>query len=175
MAALATYLSAHLLSLGGIPVTWHGTEFVLVSRAGGVVTGTVTPGCSSVFSVATFLGLLGLMYIDLKRGASATLKLAVAGVASLILLNSARIGLLIWVGYLDGAASLWSLHYWVGYAIFLGFYLVVLLVYNRVPGPRVRAQSIPQPLLARRAQASQAPGRTSGRSDLAAEVADGCL
>ena len=136
LAGLATYLSAGLVSFGGIPVVWHGTQFELVSRAGGLVTGTVTPGCSSVFSVTTFLGLLGLMHFDLKKEASATLKLAVVGIVALVLLNSARIGILIWAGYADGAAALWGLHYWVGYALFLGFYLVVLLVYSRTGGPK---------------------------------------
>lgn len=136
LAGLATYLSAGIVGLGGIPVVWHGTQFVLVSRVGGLVTGTVTPGCSSVLSVTTFLLLLGLMHFDLKKRASATLKLAVVGVVSLVLLNSARIGVLIWAGYADGAAALWGLHYWVGYAIFLGFYLVVLVVYSGMGGPK---------------------------------------
>ena len=136
LAGLATYLSARLVSLGGIPVVWHGTQFELVSRVGGLVTGTVTPGCSSVFSVTTFLGLLGLMHYDLKKEASATLKVAVVGVVSLVLLNSLRIGVLIWAGYSDGAAALWGMHYWFGYALFLGFYLVVLLFYAGMGGAR---------------------------------------
>jgi exosortase/archaeosortase family protein len=136
LAGLATFLSAGLVRLGGIPVTWHGTQFELVSKAGGLVTGTVTPGCSSVISVTTFLGLLGLMHFDMKKEASATLKTAAVGVVALVLLNSARIGILIWVGYADGSAALWGLHYWIGYALFLGFYLVVLVVYSRMGGPR---------------------------------------
>ena len=136
LAGLATFLSAGLVSMGGIPVTWHGTQFEFVSRVGGLVTGTVTPGCSSVISVTTFLGLLALMHFDMKKEASATLKTAIVGVVALVLLNSARIGILIWAGYVDGAAALWGLHYWVGYALFLGFYLVVLVVYSRMGGPK---------------------------------------
>ena len=136
LAGLATFLSAGLVSFSGIPVTWHGTQFELVSRVGGLVTGTVTPGCSSVFSVTTFLGLLGLMHLDMKKGASATLKLAIVGVATLVLLNSARIGILIWAGYSGGAEAFWGLHSWIGYALFLGFYLVVLLVYSRMEGQK---------------------------------------
>ena len=136
LAGFATYLSAGMVSLGGIPVVWHGTQFELLSRAGGLVTGTVTPGCSSVLSVTTFLGLLALMHFDLKKEVSATLKLAVVGVVSLVLLNSVRIGVLIWAGYSDGAAALWALHYWVGYALFLGFYLVALLAYSKMGGPK---------------------------------------
>ena len=158
MAGLATFLSARLVSLSGIPVVWHGTQFELVSRAGGLVTATVSPGCSSVFSVTTFLLLLGLMYFDMKKGVSATLKLAIIGVATLVLLNSARIGILIWAGYTGGAAALWGLHSWIGYAMLLGFYLVVLLVYSRMPGQRAGALSITQPLSARRIQAHRLLG-----------------
>jgi len=136
LAGLATYLSAGMVSLGGIPVVWHGTQFELVSRVGGLVTGTVTPGCSSVLSVTTFLGLLALMHFDLKKEVSATLKLALVGVVSLVLLNSVRIGILIWAGYADGAAALWALHYWVGYALFIGFYVVVLLAYSGMGGSK---------------------------------------
>jgi exosortase/archaeosortase family protein len=130
LAGLSSTLSARLVALAGIPVAWNGTQFELVSRAGGVVAGTITPGCSSVLSVTTFLGLLGLMYFDFRKNPAFTVELAAAGTAALVVLNSARIGILIWAGYDIGPAALWGLHNWVGYAIFLGFYLVVLVVYS---------------------------------------------
>lgn len=135
LAGFATYLSAGMVRLSGIPVTWNGTQFEFVSRVGGSISGTVTPGCSSVLSVTTFLGLLGLMYFDQRREVGFTLKVALVGTVALVLLNSVRIGLLIWAGYSEGSAAIWGLHYWIGYAIFLGFYAAVLAVYFRVGGP----------------------------------------
>lgn len=133
-AGLASYVSAGLVRLSGIPVTWQGNQFEFVSRGGGLVTGTVTPGCSSILSVTTFLGLLGLMYFDMRKPIPFTVRLAVLGVVALVLLNSVRILLLIWTGYTDGAAALWSLHNWVGYAIFVGFYITFLVAYTRAGG-----------------------------------------
>jgi exosortase/archaeosortase family protein len=134
LAVLSSSFSAGLIALSGIPITWQGTQFALVSKTGDLVAATITPGCSSIISVTTFLGLLGLMHIDLKKDLSSTVKLAVAGVAALTVLNSARIAILVWVGYADGADALWSVHNWVGYALFLGFYLVTLVVYPRMGG-----------------------------------------
>jgi len=132
LAGVASNLSAWMVGLTGTQVTWSGTQFALVSRAGELVTGTVTPGCSSVLSITTFLGLLGLMYFDFRKDLRSTLAVAVVGSAALVLLNSLRIGALIFAGYAGGSEALLSLHNWVGYAIFLGFYLVVLVVYSSI-------------------------------------------
>jgi len=137
LAALSSNLSAGMIALGGIPLTWQGTQFQLVSRTGDLVAATITPGCSSVVSVTTFLGLLALMHIDLRKDLSSTVKLAAAGVVALTILNAARITILVWVGYADGAAAFWSVHNWVGYALFLGFYLATLAVYPRMGGHRI--------------------------------------
>lgn len=142
LAWLSSVFSAKIVALSGVPVVWQGTQFALLSRTGELVTATVTPGCSSIISVTTFLGLLGLMYIDMGRDESSTLKLAVAGVAALVVLNSARIAILIWVGYDGGANALWSVHNWVGYAMFLGFYVAVLVIYPRMGG-RATSSSLP--------------------------------
>jgi exosortase/archaeosortase family protein len=135
LAAFSSVLSADLLSFGGIPLVWHGTQFQLVSRTGDLVSATVTPGCSSIVSVTTFIGLLALMHIDLKKDFSSTIKLALAGVVVLTVLNAARIAILVWVGYLDGSGAFWGIHNYVGYALFLGFYLVILAVYPRMGQP----------------------------------------
>ena len=132
LAAFSSFLSQDLLSMGGIPLVWQGTQFQLVSRTGDLIAATITPGCSSIVSMTTFLGLLALMHIDLKKDLPSTVKIAVAGVVVLTLLNAARITILVWVGYVDGAAALWNVHNWVGYALFLGFYLTTLAVYPRM-------------------------------------------
>lgn len=132
LAGLSAAVSARFVSLAGVPVTWHGTQFLLLSRAGDPVIGVVTPGCSSVVSVAMFLCLLGLMHLDLKKDLRFTVRMAVAGVAALVILNSLRIAVLIWVGYLNGAVAFLSVHDWIGYTMFLGFYLLTLLIYPRM-------------------------------------------
>jgi exosortase/archaeosortase family protein len=137
LAALSSELSAKLVGLAGFPVSWQGTQFELLSRSGDVVSGVVTPGCSSVLSVTTFLGLLVLMHIDLKKDVLSTATLAVVGVAALVFLNSVRITILMWIGYAEGANAFWGVHNWIGYAVFLGFYLTSLLAYSRM-GPSNR-------------------------------------
>ena len=131
LASFSAALSARVVSLSGIPVTWQGTSFALTSKTGDYIAATVTPGCSSVISITTFLGLLGLMHLDLKKKLQSTIKIAVLGIAVLTLLNSLRILLLIWIGYTSGVAEFWSYHNWVGYALFVGFYLVVMPIYAR--------------------------------------------
>ncbi|QQG49496.1 MAG: exosortase/archaeosortase family protein [archaeon] len=135
LAGLSTSLTALLVNLSGIPVAWQGTQFELISRSGEVVSGTITAGCSSILSVTTFLGLLGLMHFDLRKDKASTLKTGVVGVLVLVFLNSVRIGILLWAGYDGGSEALWGLHNWIGYAIFLGFYVAVLVVYSRMGSP----------------------------------------
>jgi exosortase/archaeosortase family protein len=143
LISLSAALSRGLVGLTGLPVSWAGASFVVASKAGGSIAATITPGCSSVISVTTFLGLLGLMHMDLKKDLSSTVKFAMAGAAALVALNAVRIAVLIWVGYSGGAGAFWSLHDWVGYAMFIGFYLGMLVAYPRMgharafPGPGV--------------------------------------
>lgn len=134
LAAMSSGLSARLVALLGFPVAWQGTQFELLSKSGDVISGVVTPGCSSVISVTTFLGLLALMHLDLRKDVRSTVKLAAVGVLVLILLNAVRIAFLMWIGYLDGAATFWGVHNWIGYVLFLGFYLSILPVYSRMSG-----------------------------------------
>ena len=135
LAVLSSGVSAGLVRMAGLPVAWQGTGFQLTSQAGEVVNGVVTPGCSSISSVTMFLGLLALMHLDMKKDSRITAKLAVVGVLALILLNSVRILILLWVGYEYGSAALWGVHDWIGYALFLGFFLAVLPSYARMGEP----------------------------------------
>lgn len=132
LAGFSSVVSAKMVGLLGFPVAWQGTQFQFVSRTGDVLSGVVTPGCSSIISVTTFLGLLALMHLDLKKDVRSTAILALAGMVVLTVLNSVRIMILMWVGYEDGSAAFWGVHNWVGYALFLGFYLAVLPVYSRM-------------------------------------------
>ncbi len=137
LASLSASMSAWITGVGGLPITWQGVLFGFASRVGGSqVTGVVTPGCSSIYSITTFLGLLGLMYVDFRGPLLYTTKIAIVGVVALVLLNVVRISLLIWVGYDFGQDSLLALHNWVGYAMFVGFYVVLLYVYSNNAGGR---------------------------------------
>ena len=142
LVTVSTNLSAWVVSLTGIPITWQGAQFSVVSKTGGLVTATVTPGCSSIISVTTFLGLLALMHFDMKKDINSTIRLAAAGIVALTLLNSVRIAILIWVGYSSGAGAFWGIHNWVGYGIFLGFYVVALVAYTRMKSGGPAAGSV---------------------------------
>jgi exosortase/archaeosortase family protein len=142
LALLSSTLSGWMIGIFGLPVAWQGTQFELISRTGDVVSGVVTPGCSSILSVTTFLGLLALMHMDLKKDARATLTLAFGGTLVLVVLNSARILLLMWVGYQDGADAFWGIHNWIGYALFVGFYLAALVVYSRMKNQEAGPQRV---------------------------------
>jgi len=143
LAVLSSELSAKLVGLAGFSVAWQGTQFQLLSKTGELVSGVVTPSCSSISSVTMFLGLLVLIHLDLKKGWSPTLKLAAAGVMILTMLDSVRILILLWVAYEYGAGAMWGLHDWIGYAMFLGFFLAALPVYFRMGGPTSRPNPPP--------------------------------
>jgi len=142
LANLSTVSSAEMASLFGLPVTWTGTQFSLLSKTGDLVAGAITPGCSSIISITTFLGLLSLMHIDMGKDIYSTIKLALAGVATLVVMNSVRIALLLWVGYTSGAAAFWGIHNWIGYGLFLGFYLAALVAYSRMGAKRAGTQGL---------------------------------
>jgi exosortase/archaeosortase family protein len=132
LAVASSVLSAKMAGFLGFPIAWQGTQFQFISKSGDILSGVVTPGCSSIISVTTFLGLLALMHLDLKKDLRSTFALAAAGIVFLTVLNSVRIVILLWVGYQDGADAFWGVHNWVGYALFLGFYLAVLPIYSRM-------------------------------------------
>ncbi|MDG6948990.1 MAG: archaeosortase/exosortase family protein [Nitrososphaerota archaeon] len=142
LAYASTALASRFVGIIGLPVVWQGTQFQLFSRTGDVVNGFVAPGCSSIISITTFVGLLALMHLDMKKDLRSTAVVAVAGVAVLTLLNSLRILLLMWVGYVDGASTFWGVHNWIGYAMFLGFYLAALTVYSKIGRSGVAGYSI---------------------------------
>lgn len=151
LATLSSGLSARLAGIAGLPVLWQGTQFEILSKTGEAVSGVVTPSCSSVTSVTMFLGLLALMQLDFRKGWRQSAKVAFAGALALTLLDSIRIFILLWAGYEYGAGTLWGLHDWIGYALFLGFFLTILPIYSRMGGPMTGAG------IARGAPAARAP------------------
>ena len=143
LAALSSYLAAGITNSIGIHVAWQGVSFELVSAAGDPISAVVTPACSAVYSISIYLALLGLMYLDMGASPATTVKFAIAGVLIIPLLNSARIALTIWFGFVDGSAAFWGIHDWLGYGIFLAFYIAVLVTYPRTVRPRTTINPFP--------------------------------
>jgi len=136
LAALSSYLAAGMTYALGLHIAWQGVSFSFVATTGETISSVVTPACSAAYSITIYLGLLGLMYLDMGKSRVATMKFAIVGVLSIPLLNSARIAVMIWMGFLEGSGAFWSIHDWLGYAIFFAFYIAVLAAYsrgNRVP------------------------------------------
>ncbi len=143
LAALSSYLAAGITNALGIHVAWQGMSFELVSAAGDPISAVVTPACSAVYSISIYLALLGLMHLDMGKSMATAAKFAIAGVVLIPLLNAARIALTIWFGFLGGSAAFWGIHDWLGYSIFLAFYIAVLVTYPRTGKPRISYDSIP--------------------------------
>jgi exosortase/archaeosortase family protein len=143
LAALSSYLAAGITNALGIHVAWQGVSFELVSAAGDPISAVVTPACSAVYSISIYLSLVGLMYLDMGTSLATAAKFAIAGVVVIPLLNSARIALTIWFGFVDGSAAFWGIHDWLGYSIFLAFYIAVLVTYSRTGKPRITNSPIP--------------------------------
>jgi exosortase/archaeosortase family protein len=137
MAAFSSYLAAGITNALGVHVTWQGVSFGFVSATGETISAVVTPACSAVYSISIYLALLGLTHLDMGSSLKTTAKFAVAGVVVIPLLNSARIALTIWFGFAGGSAVFWGIHDWLGYAIFLAFYIAVLATYSRTGKPRI--------------------------------------
>jgi len=137
MASLSSFLSAGITNVLGIHVAWQGASFTFVSHAGQSISAVVTPACSAVYSISIYLALLGLMQLDMGRNWTTTAKFAIVGVLVIPLLDSARIALMIWFGFVDGSAAFWGIHDWLGYAIFFVFYVAVLVIYSRTGEPRI--------------------------------------
>ena len=135
----ASALSRLFLSATGIPYTYSSLpspEVQFFSRLGGSFAIDITAACSSLSSISVLLLLVALMHIDLGKDWSLTIKMAVLGIAALVLLNALRITALVWAGFIGGAEVLTSFHEVIGYAIFVGFYGAATLVYVRTGQPR---------------------------------------
>jgi exosortase/archaeosortase family protein len=147
LIALSSYLTAGIVDVIGVHVVWQGAAFQLVSASGDQIGAVISPPCSAAYSISIFLALLGLMYLDMRKSVKLTTELAIVGVFLLPVLNSARIALTILSGYYGGTAAFWGIHDWLGYAVFFGFYLVVLVIYARAPSQTRLDQTRVQPNL----------------------------
>jgi exosortase/archaeosortase family protein len=62
------------------------------------------------------------MQLDLKVRRRTILSVALVGILILPIINALRIAATILIGYSQGADVFWSIHKWIDYPIFLGFY-----------------------------------------------------
>jgi len=135
---IAAVLTRLFLGFSGAGVVWSGNEASFISLSGEAVKLMIDRGCSSIPSISIFLLLIGLMHLDQKKDLKSTLTLASLGTAALIVVNSVKLALTIWAGKVYGSSALWNLHSWLGYIFFTGFYVVALLAYFRMSGPRAK-------------------------------------
>ncbi len=139
-------MASGITSVLGIHVAWQGVAFGFTSMNGEPISATVLPVCSSAYSISIYLALLGLMYLDMRKSIRTTAMFAIFGVLVIPLLDSVRIALTIWFGYLYGLSAFWEIHDWLGYAIFLMFYLAVLASYSRTSKPRITYAQVSPPV-----------------------------
>lgn len=130
LATISSSMAASMTTALGLGVAWQGTSFAFLSAGGEKIGAVVTPVCSAAYSISIYLALLGLMYLDLRRSTRTTLTFAFVGVPALLLVNSARISLTIWLGFLGGPAMFWGVHDWLGYGMFFAFYIAALASYS---------------------------------------------
>ncbi|MDG6898412.1 MAG: exosortase/archaeosortase family protein [Nitrososphaerota archaeon] len=128
--AVATLSSAftHLLGLG---VQWSSVYIDFVAAGGQPVSLVITQECSGVASMSIFLLVLGLMHLDLKANLRTSAWFAVGGSALFILLNSLRVDGIILGGIYVGTDFMWSLHGWLGYALYIFGYFFLIFLYAR--------------------------------------------
>ena len=150
LASVSSYLASGISAAMGIHTSWQGVSFVFVSATGESISAVVTPACSAAYSISIYLPLLGLMYLDTGKSPRTTAAFAIAGVAIIPLLNSARIALTIWFGFIDGSAAFWAVHDWLGYGVFFAFYISVLIAYSRAGRSPATSGPIQYPGLAER-------------------------
>ena len=81
---------------------------------------------------AAFLGLIAFLHVEFRRDFRSTVTLAIAGDAALVLLDSARIAVMAWLGHVDGFAALSEAHNWLGHVLFLGVDLAALFACPRM-------------------------------------------
>jgi exosortase/archaeosortase family protein len=140
LASIVAVISSGGTALAGLPVTWHASYFTFTTLGGVPMSLYISDACSGIASVSIFLLLLALMHVDLRAKPSTTLAAAALGTVALVFLNALRVVVVVWGGYVYGPDTLWSLHGWLGYAIYLAFFTVAVVLYTRsaalgVPAP----------------------------------------
>jgi hypothetical protein len=75
------------------------------------------------------------MHIDLRKGLSLTIEMALFGTVSLVILNGLEIAAPVWGRVLGGEGLLASVQVWIGYSIFVVPYATAASVYITIGRP----------------------------------------
>ncbi|MHB8158272.1 MAG: exosortase/archaeosortase family protein [Desulfocucumaceae bacterium] len=120
----------------GLPLVVNGQLLNLLTESGQSITVFVTSGCAGPATMGVFLGLFGLMYMDMPLPLKRAAALFAFGVAGTWLQSIIRLLILLEAGYNFGENALWAAHSWTIYALFPAWYLIFALVYFKLADGR---------------------------------------
>ncbi len=128
--AVAVAFVSQAITVGlGMHVHWSSVYMSFVSAGGSPVSLVISEECSGIASMAIFLLVLGLMHLDIKADIKTSVAFAVGGSALFLLLNSLRVVGILAGGLYVSTDFMWNLHGWLGYALYVVGYMVILLLY----------------------------------------------
>jgi exosortase/archaeosortase family protein len=131
LAIVVAYISRVITHIFNIPVVWSFTSFSFRAAGGVPVNLYISQECSGIASISIFILLIGLMHTDTKSAKKHTLIYAAVGAILFLFLNSARVVIVALGGIEGGLAMMWSLHGWVGYALYTAGYATIASLYIR--------------------------------------------
>lgn len=123
----------------GYPVLTADSDVILFTQAGSTFRATVAAVCAGPTTMALFLALFALMWVDrpLPLGPSAALFLT--GLATAWLQNVLRLSGLLVAGYYGGAPAVWMAHEYSPFVVFplwyFGFAALYLWIADSVRAP----------------------------------------
>jgi len=123
--------SMPLLGILGYSAQGVGQMITFLSSTGVPRILYINSSCAGPASFSVFLFLSGLMYLDLRPDKRQTILLTSAGCVALYLLNILRLLILAYVSYSYSSQAMWEVHSYLGYVLFLSFYVAYLLVFFR--------------------------------------------
>ncbi|MDA4126929.1 MAG: archaeosortase/exosortase family protein [Thaumarchaeota archaeon] len=131
LSSIEASISAVGTFLVGLPVQWSSTSLQFTALNGQAVALYISEECSGAASISIFLLLVALAHLDLKTELRKTFIIASVGTVALLVVNAVRVVIVIGGGYFGGLDLLWSLHGWVGYALYIAFYALALVFQMR--------------------------------------------
>jgi len=132
LAIAVAAISNAITSLLRLPVQWSSVYISFMAAGNAPVSLYVSQECSGIASMSIFLMVIALIHLDMKPSLRASLLFAAGGSILFILLNSLRVVGLIVGGITGGVDLMWNLHGWLGYALYILGYSVIILFYTRI-------------------------------------------
>ena len=124
-------LSISTLQVSGMPITLSGVTVTLSSMMGYDILTKVDARCAGSDSLAIFLVMFCLMFMDRRPRTNALIGLLIFGVVGTYFQNVVRLLLLFAAGYHYGSGALWTVHDYAGYILFPFWFLIFAVVYLR--------------------------------------------